>query len=136
MSLVEVPLRDLAHARSGDKGERLNIALVAWVPAHLPLLADQVTEARVADLFAHRGAGAVRRYLLPRLGAMNFVIDTVLQGGVNQSLGLDGHGKSLSFLLLALRLSVPDTAAAEARAAIAAENAPWQLRAAGDESWR
>jgi hypothetical protein len=126
MSLVEVSLRDLAHARSGDKGDRLNIALIAWVPAHLPLLTDQVTEARVADLFAPRGASRVQRFILPRLGAMNFVIDTVLQGGVNQSLGLDGHGKSLSFLLLALRLRVPDTAASEARAAIASENAPWQ----------
>jgi hypothetical protein len=126
MTAIEVSLRDLAHARSGDKGDRLNIALIAWVPAHLPLLADQVSEARVHALFAHRGASQVRRYLLPRLGAMNFVIDTVLQGGVNQSLGLDGHGKSLSFLLLALPLRVPDTALAEARAAIASENAPWQ----------
>lgn len=125
MSVVRVPLGRLAHARSGDKGERLNIALVAWVPAHLPMLAELVDEQRVLDLFAHRGASRVRRYLLPRLGAINYVIDTVLQGGVNQSLGLDGHGKSLSFLLLALPVAVPDTAVAEAQAAIAAENAPW-----------
>lgn len=126
MSLVDAPLARLAHARSGDKGERLNIAVIAWVPAHLPLIAGQVTESRVGALFAHRGAGPVRRYLLPRLGAINFVVETVLQGGVNQSLGLDGHGKSLSYLLLALALRVPDTALAEAEAAIAAENAPWQ----------
>ncbi|MCC7281482.1 MAG: hypothetical protein IT556_03805 [Acetobacteraceae bacterium] len=125
MNLVEVPLHRLAHARSGDKGERLNIALIAWVPAHLPLLAEQLSEARVLALFRHRGASRVRRYLLARLGAMNFVIDTVLEGGVNQSLGLDGHGKSLSYLLLATTLRVPDTALSEAAAAIAAENAPW-----------
>ena len=125
MSLVQVRLHRLAHARSGDKGDRLNIALVAWVPAHLKLLAEQVDEARVLAAFAHRGASRVRRFLLPRLGAMNFVIDDVLQGGVNQGLGLDGHGKSLSYLLLALDLRVPDTAVAEADAAIAAENAPW-----------
>ena len=125
MSVVEVRLHRLAHARSGDKGDRLNIALIAWVPAHLPQIADQVTEARVLTLFAHRGASRVRRYVLPRLGAMKFVIDTVLQGGVNQSLGLDGHGKSLSYLLLATTLRVPDTALSEAEAAIAAENAPW-----------
>lgn len=124
-SLVSAPLGRLAHARSGDKGDRLNIALVAWVPAHLPLLAEHVTEARVAAWFAQRAPSRVRRFLLPRLGAMNLVLDDVLQGGVNQGLGLDGHGKSLSFHLLALPVTVPDTALSEAEAAIAAENAPW-----------
>lgn len=122
---VTVPLARLAHARSGDKGDRLNIALVAWVPAHLPLLAEQVSEARVAAWFVQRRPARVRRFLLPRLGAMNFVLDNVLQGGVNQGLGLDGHGKTLSFHLLALPVTVPDTAVSEAEAAIAAENAPW-----------
>lgn len=126
MAGITVPLARLAHARSGDKGERLNIALVAWVPAHLKLLADEVTEARVLHLFAHRGATGVRRHLLPRLGAMNFVIDSVLQGGVNLSLGLDGHGKTLSYRLLAMPIGVSAAALAEAEAAIEAENAPWR----------
>jgi hypothetical protein len=124
--LRAVPLARLAHARSGDKGDRLNIALIAWVPAHLPWLAEQLGEARVLAHFAHRGTTRVRRFLLPRLGAMNFVLDDVLQGGVNQSLGLDGHGKTLSYRLLALTVTAPDSALAEADAAIAAENAPWR----------
>ena len=97
-----VLLHALAHARTGDKGNRSSISLVAYDPAHWPLLVAQVTEARVAALFAARRPAAVRRYLLPRLHAMNFVLDEVLDGGVNGSLNLDAHGKSLSSLLLSL----------------------------------
>jgi hypothetical protein len=100
-----VPLHALAHARTGDKGNRASISLVAHDPAHWPLLVAQVTEARVAALFAARRPSAVRRYLLPRLHAMNFVLDDVLDGGVNGSLNLDTHGKSLSGLLLSLSIA-------------------------------
>jgi hypothetical protein len=99
-----IPLRDLATARSGDKGNRLNIALVCRDPVFYPQVAQQVTAERVAELFASRRPKAVRRYDLPKLAAFNFVLDDVLEGGVNASLGLDGHGKSLSFLLLTLEL--------------------------------
>jgi hypothetical protein len=102
-----VPLHALAHARAGDKGNRLNLALVAHRAEDWPLLAAQVTEARVLALFAHRGATAVRRHDLPGLGAFNFVLDDVLQGGVNGALNLDGHGKTLSFLLLAMPVEAP-----------------------------
>jgi hypothetical protein len=102
-----VPLHRLAHARAGDKGNRLNLALVAQRAEDWPLLAEQVTEARVLALFAHRGATAVRRYDLPGLGAFNFVLDDVLQGGVNGALNLDGHGKTLSFLLLGMPVERP-----------------------------
>ncbi len=95
-----VPLRDIANARAGDKGNRLNIALVCRDPAHFAIVAAQVTEARVAEVFASRRPTRVVRYALPKLAAFNFVLDDVLEGGVNASLGLDGHGKSLSFLLL------------------------------------
>jgi hypothetical protein len=104
---VEVPLHRLAHARAGDKGNRLNIALFAWREEDWPLLAEQVTEARVLVLFRHRGATAVRRYDLPGLGGFNFVIDDVLQGGVNGALNLDGHGKTHSFRLLGLPIRLP-----------------------------
>lgn len=101
-------LHALAHARTGDKGNRCSISVIAYDPAHWPLLVAQVTEERVAALFAFRRPTAVRRYLLPRLAAMNFVIDDILDGGVNGSLNLDTHGKSLSSLLLALPIfSVP-----------------------------
>lgn len=105
---MRVRLYDLAHARAGDKGNRANISLVAYDPAHWPLLAREVTEARVLALFAPRGATACRRYDLPLLHAFNFVVDDALEGGVNGSLNLDGHGKSLSFLLLAMEIEVPD----------------------------
>lgn len=97
---AKVPLHRLAHARAGDKGDRLNLALFAYDPDHFSLLMEEVTETRVLALFAHRGASRVRRYPMPGLAGMNLVIDDVLQGGVNGALNLDGHGKTLSFLLL------------------------------------
>jgi len=102
-----VPLRALAHGRTGDKGNRSNISVIALDARDYDLLVQQVTEARVAGLFAHRRPSAVRRYLLPKLAAMNFVIDDVLDGGVNGSLNLDSHGKALAFLLLELPITLP-----------------------------
>lgn len=107
MSATTVSLRALANARAGDKGNRLNLALVCRDPAAYPIVAAQVTADRVAGLFAARSPSRVVRYDLPHLGAFNFVLDDVLDGGVNASLGLDGHGKSLSFLLLTLTVEVP-----------------------------
>jgi len=102
-----VILHELAHARSGDKGNRLNIALFALDPAHYAHLAARVTEARVKELFAHRGCSKVVRHDLPRLHGFNFVLDDVLEGGVNGALNLDGHGKTLSFLLLGMEIEPP-----------------------------
>ncbi len=104
---VVVPLHRAAHGRTGDKGNRSNISVIAWHPALWPLLVEQVTEAAVARQFAHRRPSRITRHLLPRLQAMNFVLDEVLDGGVNDSLNLDSHGKALSFLLLDLPVSVP-----------------------------
>ena len=100
-------LYDYAHARTGDKGNKVNISVIAYRPEDFDLLVQQVTEARVAEHFAHRQPTKVVRYLLPLLGAMNFVIDDVLDGGVNDSLNLDMHGKALSFHLLTLGMDVP-----------------------------
>ena len=106
-TVVAVPLYRAAHGRSGDKGDRSNISVIAWHPALWPLLVEQVTEPAVARLFAHRRPTAAHRHLLPRLQAMNFVLDGVLDGGVNDALNLDSHGKALSYLLLDLPLRVP-----------------------------
>ena len=103
---MRVVLHRVAHARAGDKGNRANISLFPYDPSLYPALAEQVTEARVLELFRHRGATRVRRYDLPNLCGFNFVIDDVLEGGVNGALGLDGHGKTLSFRLLALEVDV------------------------------
>jgi hypothetical protein len=102
-----VILHELAHARAGDKGNRLNIGLFAFDPAHYAHLAAQVTEERVMALFAHRGCSKVVRHELPRLHGFNFVLDDVLEGGVNGALNLDGHGKTLSFLLLGMEVEAP-----------------------------
>jgi hypothetical protein len=104
---LRVPLHRLAHGRTRDQGNRANISVIAWHPAFWPLLVSQLTEAAVASQFAHRRPASVRRYLLPSLQAMNFVIDDVLDGGVNDSLNLDSHGKALSYLLLDLHVEVP-----------------------------
>ena len=108
MSSRTVPLYRAAHGRTGDKGNRSNISVVAWHPALWPLLVEQVSEARVAAQFAHRRPAQVTRHLLPNLEAMNFVLDDVLDGGVNDALNLDSHGKALAFLLLDLPITVPD----------------------------
>ena len=106
MSVRTVKLHDIANARSGDKGNRLNIALVCRDPAHYLTVARQITAEVVAQKFAGRKPSRVVRYDLPKLSAFNFVLDDVLEGGVNASLGLDGHGKSLSYLLLDISVQV------------------------------
>lgn len=104
---LAVPLHCVAHGRTGDKGDRSNISVIAWHPALYPLLVEQVTEEAVARQFAHRSPQRVMRHLLPHLQAMNLVLDGVLDGGVNDALNLDSHGKALSFLLLDLPVAVP-----------------------------
>lgn len=101
------PLYRLAHGRTGDKGNRSNISVIAWHEALYPLLEDQLTPESVAARFAHRHPSEVRRYLLPRLHAMNFVLDQVLDGGVNGALNLDAHGKALAYWLLDVPIRVP-----------------------------
>lgn len=103
----KVPLHAIAHSRAGDKGNRVNMSLIPYDPAHYAPIGEQVTEARVLALFAHRGATRCTRYDLPLLHAYNFVVDDALEGGVNGSLNLDGHGKTSSFRLLSLEVEVP-----------------------------
>ncbi|MDP2032011.1 MAG: hypothetical protein Q8K29_01235 [Polaromonas sp.] len=106
-AMVTVPLYQAAHGRTGDKGNRSNISVIAWDAALYPLLVEQLSEAAVAAHFAHRRPTQLRRYLLPGLQAMNFVLDGVLDGGVNDALNLDTHGKALSFWLLDLPVQIP-----------------------------
>ena len=72
--MVEVPLHSVAHGRAGDKGNRLNVSVMPYDSDAYPVLAEQLTEARVLEAFAHRGATRVTRYDLPLLPAFNFVI--------------------------------------------------------------
>lgn len=110
--MTAVALHEIAHARAGDKGNRLNVSVIAYHAAVWQILLEQVTATRVHRLFAHRGATGVARYELPLLHALNFVIDDALEGGVNASLNLDIHGKSNSFRVLGLEVDVPEAMAA------------------------
>ena len=102
--MTTISLYELAHARTGDKGNCANISLIAYLPEDYAWLVEQVTAERVAAQFAHRKPTKVVRYLPPKLGAMNFVLDGALDGGVNDALNLDMHGKALSFHLLAMQI--------------------------------
>jgi hypothetical protein len=99
-----VRLGDLAHARSGDKGNRANIGVVAFDRSGYAWLEDHLTEGRVADYLRPLGIGGVRRYSLPNLLAFNFVIDDALGGGASRSLRLDTQGKALGVVLLEIPL--------------------------------
>lgn len=101
-------LGDLAHARSGDKGNRANIGVVAFDEACYTWLATHLTARIVADYFRPLGIGAVRRYELPNIHAFNFVIDEALAGGASRSLRIDTQGKALGVALLELRLHGTD----------------------------
>jgi len=97
-------LRDIAHSRTGDKGETSVISLIAFDEADYPLLRDNVTAERVRKHFAGIVQGEVVRYEIPSLGALNFVLHQALAGGVTRSLALDAHGKSLSSRLLDMEI--------------------------------
>lgn len=104
-----IPLREIAHARSGDKGDTSNVGVIAYDEADYPILREQVTVARVAALYGDLARGEVIRYELPNIGALNFVLKQALAGGVTTSLSLDPHGKTRSSLILDLPIDVPDT---------------------------
>ncbi len=97
-------VHDLGHARAGDKGNISNISVTAYDAAAWDRLRRDLTAERVAAIFAAIGAGPVTRYELPRLHALNFVIQNALGGGVSRSLSIDPHGKSLSTLMLTIEL--------------------------------
>ena len=105
-------LREIAHARAGDKGDTSNIGLVAYRPEYYPLIVEQVTVERVRTHFGALVKGPITRYLMPNVDAINFVLEQSLGGGVTRSLSLDPHGKSYSALLLTLHVTVSDAIAA------------------------
>ena len=102
-------LQDIAIARSGDKGNRATLSVIARDPAHYPLLAGLLTVERVQAHYRGIVQGRVQRFLLPHLGAVHFVMDEALGGGVTRSLALDAHGKTLSAAILSLPLDLAPT---------------------------
>ena len=97
-------LREIAHARTGDKGDICNISLIVFDPRDYSRIVERVTAERVRERFAGIVQGDITRFELPHLGALNFVMTRALRGGVTRSLALDAHGKSLSSLLLNLEI--------------------------------
>ena len=97
-------LYDLAHARAGDKGNTSNISVTAYNDEGWRIIRDKLTPGVVLGHFGHLTKGPVRRYELPQLRALNFVIENALGGGVTRSLAIDPHGKSLSALMLTIEL--------------------------------
>lgn len=95
---------DIAHSRAGDKGDTSNISAIAYDEAGWEVLREQLTAEVVMKAFAHIAKGPVTRYELPKLRALNFVIEGALGGGVTRSLAQDVHGKSLSSLMLTIEL--------------------------------
>ena len=112
LNMIELPLYQLAHGRAGDKGNTSNISVIAWDSECFAQLVEQLTEARVAQWFGYRHPTKVTRHVLPKLEAMNFVLEGVLDGGVNDALNLDTHGKGLSFWMLDMPITVPKALAA------------------------
>ena len=99
-------LRQVAHARAGDKGNISNICVFVYRPEDYSALAGYLTAELVAQTFSGLFTGGVMRYDLPKLGGFNFVMYGALGGGVTRSLALDAHGKCLSSVLL--DLEIPD----------------------------
>lgn len=108
-----VQLRHLAHARSGDKGDTANVGLIALKPEWYPILAKEVTRARVARHFRGMVTG-VERFELPNLHALNFLLHGALDGGGTISLKTDAQGKVYSTALLRMTIAVPRTVAKDA----------------------
>jgi|SRR5450631_3778094 hypothetical protein len=97
-------LRELAHTRTGDKGDTSQISVIAFDPGDFAFIAEHVTADRVRAHFAAIVRGEVVRYEFPVLGALNFVMDRALAGGVTRSLALDAHGKCLASVMLELEI--------------------------------
>lgn len=103
-------VRDIAMARSGDKGNRATLSVIARDPADYPLLERVLSAQRVRDFYRGVVCGEVQRYPLPHLGALQFVMNDALGGGVTRSLALDAHGKTLSGAILDLSLDDEEVA--------------------------
>ena len=99
-------VRELAHGRTGDKGDTLNVSVICFDARFYPHLVRQLTAERVKAHLQSIVRGQVRRYALPGIGALNFVLEHALGGGVTRSLALDAHGKSVSAALLDIEIDI------------------------------
>jgi hypothetical protein len=111
--MTRIKLLQLAHARSGDKGDMANVGLIALKPEYYPILVEQVTAERVKEHFKGICLGEVERFEVPNLGALNFLLHQSLDGGGTLSLKTDAQGKTYSAALLRMEIEVDDSLARE-----------------------
>ena len=106
--MKRVPLVTIAHARSGDKGDSCNIGVIARRPEYYPLMINQLTVERVREHFNGLVRGAITRYEMPSIQAINFVLEEALGGGATASLRADNQGKTMGGALLRLTVDLPE----------------------------
>ncbi|HLH20574.1 MAG TPA: hypothetical protein VKX45_25325 [Bryobacteraceae bacterium] len=105
---MKVRLGEIAHTRSGDKGDTCNIGVIANEDRYYPVLVEQVTPERVERHFGALVGGPVERFELPNLGALNFLLHRALGGGGTVSLRTDAQGKTFGAALLSLEIELPE----------------------------
>ncbi|MGO4882701.1 MAG: hypothetical protein ACLP59_18065 [Bryobacteraceae bacterium] len=105
---MKIPLSQIAHTRSGDKGDISNIGVIAWKPEHYAVLLREVTPERVKSFFGDLVQGKVDRFELPNLHALNLLLYHALGGGGTVSLRTDAQGKTLGAALLAMEIDIDD----------------------------
>ena len=103
----KIKLRQICHSRSGDKRDTVNIGLAVYDPVHYEWVKEHVTAEAVDEYLKGVPHGEVTRYELPKISALNFVVQNALGGGVSRSLMLDGHGKGFSAILLDMEIEAP-----------------------------
>jgi hypothetical protein len=113
--MPKLKLKEICHARSGDKGDTVNLGLICYDKADYDWMRRHVTADAVLRHFAALAKGPARRFELPNLAALNFVIEHALDGGVTKALAIDGHGKGYSAILLEMTIDAEDAPASRAR---------------------
>jgi hypothetical protein len=103
-----IKLKDVCHARSGDKGDTVNLGVICYNPADYEWVKQHVTTEAVLRHFAPLAKGPARRYELPKLAALNFLVEHALDGGVTRAMMIDGHGKGYSAILLEMEIEASD----------------------------
>ena len=106
---MKVKLREVAHSRGGEKGDTVNISVITYREEDYALIEKQVTVTSVHELYGPIMKGDIRRYEIPSIGALNFVLEKALEGGRSRTLTFDESGKALSSLILTMDIEVPNT---------------------------
>lgn len=106
--MIKVKLREVAHARTGEKGDIVNLSVIAYREDDYALIEKQVTVASVRELYGTITKGKIRRYEVPSIAALNFVLEGALAGGRSRNIAFEESGKALSSLILTMDIEVPN----------------------------